>query len=66
MSPSTSRSLDDFRMTALLNFFMEIPDKSWETKNSVNPRWNYTEIEVISHDDGYFWFLGRSDDVIKS
>ena len=37
-----------------------------ENKKSFVNGWYYTGDKVSIDDDGYFWFVGRNDDVIKS
>ncbi len=49
-----------------LGLFVEYLDNPEENKKSFVKGWYYTGDKVSRDDDGYFWFIGRSDDVIKS
>jgi acetyl-CoA synthetase len=46
--------------------FVEYLDNPEENKKSFVKGWYYTGDKVCRDDDGYFWFVGRDDDVIKS
>jgi len=46
--------------------FVEYIDNPAENKKSFVNGWYYTGDKVYKDDDGYFWFMGRDDDVIKS
>ncbi|WP_321508612.1 AMP-binding protein [uncultured Methanoregula sp.] len=53
----------DPRPPGLIREYIENPE---ENKKSFVNGWYYTGDKVYSDDDGYFWFVGRDDDVIKS
>ncbi len=46
--------------------FVEYIDNPAENAKSFVNGWYYTGDKVYKDDDGYFWFVGRDDDVIKS
>ncbi len=46
--------------------FVEYLDNPEENKKSFVNDWYYTGDKVSCDDEGYFWFVGRGDDVIKS
>ena len=46
--------------------FREYIDNPEENKKSFVNGWYYTGDKVCVDDDGYYWFVGRDDDVIKS
>ena len=66
MSPSSSRFPDDFRVSFRLDPFVEYPDNSLQTKKSIAQGWYYMGNKVSWDHDGYFWYVNRSDDVIKN
>jgi acetyl-CoA synthetase len=51
------------RPPGLIVEYLENPD---ENKKSFVNGWYYTGDKVYRDPDGYFWFVGRDDDVIKS
>ncbi len=46
--------------------FVEYLDNPEENRKSFVNGWYYTGDKVCRDDDGYLWFVGRDDDVIKS
>ena len=46
--------------------FVEYLENPEENKKSFVNGWYYTGDKVYRDEDGYFWFVGRDDDVIKS
>ena len=46
--------------------FVEYLDNPEENRKSFVNGWYYTGDKVYRDDDGFFWFVGRDDDVIKS
>jgi acetyl-CoA synthetase len=46
--------------------FVEYLDNPDENKKSFVKGWYYTGDKVFKDEDGYYWFVGRDDDVIKS
>jgi acetyl-CoA synthetase len=46
--------------------FVEYLDNPEENKKSFVNGWYYTGDKVYKDEDGFFWFVGRDDDVIKS
>jgi len=46
--------------------FAQYIDNPEENKKSFVNSWYYTGDKVYCDEDGYFWFVGRDDDVIKS
>jgi acetyl-CoA synthetase len=45
---------------------VEYIDNPEENKKSFMNGWYYTGDKAYKDEDGYFWFIGRDDDVIKS
>ncbi len=44
-----------------------IPEQSTKrTKNPLSADWYYTGDKAYRDEDGYLWFIGRDDDVIKA
>lgn len=49
-----------------IGFFMEYWDNKEANANSTRDGFYYTGDRAIKDEDGYFWFVGRDDDVIKA
>jgi acetyl-CoA synthetase len=49
-----------------VGLFREYLDNDEENKKSFVNGWYYTGDRAYMDDDGYFWFVGRDDDVIKA
>ncbi|MGC8924779.1 MAG: acyl-CoA synthetase [Calditerrivibrio sp.] len=49
-----------------IGFFIGYYKDEEATKNSIHGDWYYTGDKAHKDKDGYFWFVGRADDVIKT
>jgi acetyl-CoA synthetase len=49
-----------------VGMFMEYFDNPEENQKSFVNGWYYTGDKAYKDEDGYFWFIGRDDDVIKA
>jgi len=49
-----------------VGFFKEYYKDEEATKNSIHGDWYFTGDKAHKDKDGYFWFVGRADDVIKT
>jgi acetyl-CoA synthetase len=49
-----------------VGLFREYLDNGEENKHSFAGEWYYTGDKAYRDEDGYFWFIGRDDDVIKA
>ena len=49
-----------------VGMFTEYIDNSEENKKSFVNGWYYTGDKAYKDEDGYYWFIGRDDDVIKA
>ena len=49
-----------------VGLFVEYLDNPEENRKSFMNGWYYTGDKAYRDEDGYFWFVGRDDDVIKS
>ena len=50
----------------LPGLFVEYLDNAEENRKTLVNGWYYTGNKVLQDADGYFWFVGKDDDVIKS
>ena len=51
---------------APVGMFQEYLNNPEENKKSFEGNWYYTGDKAYRDEDGYFWFIGRDDDVIKA
>ncbi|NYT05959.1 MAG: AMP-binding protein [Methanomicrobiales archaeon] len=49
-----------------VGLFMEYYDNEEENRHVFHGDWYYTGDKAYKDEDGYFWFIGRDDDVIKA
>ena len=49
-----------------VGMFTEYIDNPEENKKSFVNGWYYTGDKAYKDEDGYYWFIGRDDDVIKA